>query len=216
MSHQEELTMSFSATLSDVRLGLRRLRNTPVFTWTAIVILALGVGANGAMFQLVRGALLAPPPYPEPGDLAIVSLVAHDTNTGEREDYPWSYPKFQTLLDQAGFQGTQVAGFARRTRTALSGEGHSAERLKAEFVSPNYFTILGVPPVLGTGFEPEDERRAQPPQMSAILHYSLFKRRFDANPELLGQAITLDGSQFVVRGVMPEGFRGLTERQTFG
>ncbi|HXW55040.1 MAG TPA: ABC transporter permease [Candidatus Cybelea sp.] len=194
-----------SALIQDVRYALRMLAKNPGFTAIAVLTLALGIGANTALFSVVNGVLLNPLPYPHPERLVAVA-----------EQFPpfpeasLAYPNF---LDWVRMNRTFEALAAyRHTDFNLTGRG-DAQRLSAQEVSASFFRSLGARPVLGRDFSPKDDERGAAPVV--ILSGGLWKSRFGASPEILGQMLTLDGTGYTVIGVLPENFYFCCESMNF-
>jgi putative ABC transport system permease protein len=172
------------------------LRKNPGFTLIAAITLALGIGANTAIFSVVYGVLLRPLPYPESSRL--VWLSERNPNF---PSLSIAYPNFedwqrqQTVFDRLGVY--------LRTSVNLTGDGEPL-RLQGAFVSSGTFAALGVPPTLGRVFNPDDDR----PGASglAVISDSLWRNRFGAQREIINKAITLNGETVTVVGVMPPGF----------
>jgi len=181
----------------DVRYGLRVLRSSPLFTLTAILALALGVGANSAMFSVIYAVLLRPLPYPGPDRL--VWLTRHsdflkaDLAVGGRY-VQW---KAQTQLFE------NVAAYMRADRDLVGAD--APERLQAAVVSASFLPTLGVQPILGRGIS-EDEDRPSGPR-TCVLSYALFQRRFNGEASTIGKTINLDDLTYTVVGVLPRDFR---------
>jgi putative ABC transport system permease protein len=185
--------------LQDVRYGARTLRKSPAFTAVAVLALALGVGANTAIFSVVKAVLLSPLPYPESGRL----LWLREVNPSNGIlDEPASAPNFNDWRTQArSFEG--VAAFTDAAMT-LTGEGEP-ERVPCVVASANFFSVLGVAPALGRGFLPEEE--AEGKNRVVVISDGLWRRRFGASPNALGQTLTLSGNVYTVVGVAPAGFK---------
>lgn len=202
------------ATLAaDLRYSLRRLRRAPGFSMAVVGILALGVGANAAVFTVLRSAVLAPLPFPEADRLVLPRWGPTLEGGGPDTAFVnWSYPKFVELREGSGrvFQG--LAAYAART-AGVSDPGQ-AESVPFEFVTPGYFEVLGIAPVVGRFFHPEEEGRDAPPNV-AVLSHGLWVQRFGSNPRVVGRTITADGDRLEVIGVAPEGFAGLTGSARF-
>ena len=196
------------STLSqDVRYAVRWLRRSPGLTAIAIVTLALGIGANTAMFAAVNAVLLKPLPFAAADRLMLVHLLAPDREAGPGvyAESVWSFPKYQTLVGlQHVFDDTALYG-ARAV--SLSGDG-DPERLRAEIITDRYLSVLGVTPLLGRGLSPEETNRtgAAP---AALMSHGLWMRRYGAAPRILGRTIAIGGVAHEVVGVLPQGFRGL-------
>src|SRR5499426_3461622 len=185
----------------DIRYCLRTLARTPVFTITVVLTLALGIGANSAIFSIVDRLLLRSLPFPNGQQL----VVLHESRrAAPRMDVsPANWLDWQK--DSRSFES--FAAWTNRFPSTLTGSGEP-ERLKAETVSHEFFPLLGVRPVLGRVFSPEDDRPGAP--LTAILSYSLWQRRFGGDKEILGKTIELNATAVEVIGVMPDGFRFLS------
>jgi putative ABC transport system permease protein len=175
----------------DIRQALRSLFRSPGFTACAILILALGIGANTAIFSLVDAVLLSPlPAVGAPGEL--VDLRG--------DSLP--YPVYQDLAE--GSRGVaRLAAWSPRSMTLAA--GGEPGMIGGLVVSANYFDVLGVRPASGRFFRPADE---SPGEAVAVLDNGLWKSRFGADPAIVGRTIRLNGVPFTVAGVAPEGFRG--------
>ena len=184
----------------DVRYGFRRLRQSPGFTALAILSLALGIGANTAIFSLVDTVLLRPLPVAHPEQLVEVYGTMHNG-----ADYTiQSYPNYKDYRDRNNvFTGLLVYRFAPMS---LSHSDRN-ERVWGYIVSGNYFDVLGVAPMLGRTFLPEEDK-TEGSHPVAILGYGCWQHRFGADPNIVGQTVTLNGHAFNVVGVMPKGFIG--------
>jgi putative ABC transport system permease protein len=180
----------------DMRYGARILLKNPGFTLIAILTLALGIGANTTIFSVVNAALLRPLPYPEPERLVLVSH--RNAKQGNVELTPAGY--FALRGQRESFE--QVAVYASRDLN-LTGKGEP-ERLPCQFVSAALFPLLRVNPSIGRVFT-EAEDRAGAPRV-VLLSHELWRRRFGAAANVIGQAITLDNQPYTVVGVMPPGF----------
>jgi hypothetical protein len=181
----------------DVRFGVRALRKNPGFAIVAVLTLALGIGANTAIFSVVESAVLAPLPYPQPDRLVMVS-----ESRPNLKEMAISYPDFQDWQRNArSFKG--MAAFWFRDYD-LTNPG-TAEHLDGMEVSSGFFGTLGVKPVLGRDFSPaEDQPHGAP---AVIISNLLWKDRFASSPEVLGKSVILDGVDFAIIGVLPPKFR---------
>jgi putative ABC transport system permease protein len=183
----------------DLRYGARMLLKNPGFTLIAVLTLALGIGANTAIFSVINGVLLGSLPYPHPEQLAMV--WCDNKRQGIPDDIT-SYPNFVDWRDRnKTFQG--MAGVTDDTYN-LTGRGEP-EEIRAASVSPNFFQLLGVNPVRGRGFTAEEEQPGR--DRVAILSHSLWQRHFGADPDILNKTILLSGEPNVVVGIMPPGFQ---------
>jgi len=181
------------------RYALRQLRNNPGFTITAVLTLALGIGATTAIFSLVYGVLLQPLPFPQPDRL--VSLTQQDHSLPGVVHEPLSYPDY---FDWRA-QNHTFSGMASYDLGGMTFE-HDGEtqRLDAEMVSSNFFQVLGVAPMIGRDFRWEDEK---PDQYTAMLSYGFWQSAFGSSRDIVGRSITLGEHSYIVAGVMPKGFR---------
>lgn len=186
--------------LDDLRFGLRIFGKNPGFTIVAIITLALGIGANTAMFSVVYGVLLRPLPYPHPDRIVMLSRTYRGQVDypafGSREFAFWQERRKPfTYLSASTDVGFNLAG------------GSHAERIEGLRVSSEYFHVLGVEPVLGRDFRAEEDRLGG--ASVAILSNGLWRTQFGADPRVIGKAILLDGAPYTVVGVMPAGFASL-------
>jgi putative ABC transport system permease protein len=181
----------------DLRYGLRMLGRNPGFAAVAALTLALGIGANTAIFSVVNAVLLRPLPYAEPERL--VTLAYYQAKAGFEAAHDADFLEWR---EQAkAFE--KVAAYAQRT-VDLSGSGEP-ERLNAALVSADLFSTLGVGPALGRVFTPDEDRAGGAPVV--ILSHALWRRRFGGDPQIIGRAITLDGKSHTVIAIMPPGFQ---------
>src|SRR5262245_47905102 len=181
----------------DLRYGLRMLGRNPGFAAVAALTLALGIGANTAIFSVVNAVLLRPLPYAEPERL--VTLAYYHAMSGFEAAQEADFLEWR---EQAkAFE--KVAAYAQRT-VDLSGSGESV-RLNAAQVSADLFSTLGVSPALGRVFTPDEDRAGGAPVV--ILSHALWRRRFGGDPQMVGRSITLDGKSHTVVAIMPPGFR---------
>ena len=184
----------------DLRYGLRVLAKAPGFTAVVVLTLALGIGANTAIFTVVYGVLLRPLSFPHPERLVQLSESYKD----QMEDMSVT----ATELAHLQRYGQLFAGIAGYTEVGYNlAAGNSADHLRGMPVSANYFRVLGIQPILGRDFLAEDDQGDG--QRVAIISHSLWTRRFAQDPRLLGQNILLNGESFIVIGVMPRGFNSM-------
>ena len=184
----------------DVRYGARALRASPAFTLTAIVTLALGIGANAAMFSVINAALLRPLPVERPDELVSIN--------NRRPGVPThSYPDYRDFRDRA----TVMSGIAAFRISAMNLEtAGTATRTWGYLVTGNYFDVLGVAAALGRPLLPSDDI-VPGSHPVLVLSYDFWQRRFAADPQIVGRAVRINGKAFTIVGVAPAGFRG-TER----
>lgn len=175
------------------------LVKSPTISIVATIALALGIGANTAIFSVVNAVLLRPLPFPDPDSL--VSLFETDARRGQ-ERGSHSYPNFMDLRAQnTSFE--RVASY-HGSDYVLTGRGEPA-RLEASVATADLFPLLGVAPVLGRNFSPDEDKPSETGRV-VILSHSLFQNRFNGDASVLNQPITLNGVSFTVVGVMPAGF----------
>jgi predicted permease len=187
--------------LRDVRFGARMFRKNPWFTCAAVTVLALGIGANTAIFSLVNAFLLKPLVIRNPAEL--VGCYSRDTGKGSYRGF--SYPDYAELRENgSAFSGLLAHNLAM---VGLS-EGDTTRRVFADIVSANYFTTFGVPLFQGRSFTPEEERPASAIPV-AIVSYSYWKKT-GADPQLLGKNVSINSRIYTVVGIASEGFTGTT------
>ena len=185
--------------IQDIRFGLRMLLKSPSVSIVATIALALGIGANTAIFSVVNAVLLRPLPFPNSD--ALVSVFETDTQRGQIRG-SHSFPNFFDMRTQNSvFE--RVACY-HGADYIMTGRGEPA-RLQGVVVSADLFPLLGVSPVLGRVFLPDEDKPSENGRV-AILSEQLFRKRFNADPAILNQAITLDGRPFTIVGVMPASF----------
>jgi len=182
--------------LQDLRYGLRMLLKRPAFTLVAVITLALGIGANTAIFSVVNAVLLNPLPYPESE-----RLVFLNERTQQSEKVSVAWPNFLDLRDQN--RVFDNVGVYNRDSYNLTGDGEP-ERLFTGQVSAHLFTALRVSPVLGRVFTSDEDRKGANPVV--VLSYGLWQRRFGGDSRVLDRTITLNDRSYTVIGVMPPRF----------
>jgi len=187
------------AFLQDVRYAARGFARTPVFAAVVVLTLAIGIGANTAIFSVANALLLRPLPYLQPERLVLLS-AEHKAN-GEKQG-PLSYPRF-TLVQSRSQSFTGVAAFCVEVFN-LTNRG-DPEQISAARVSWNFFDILGIPPLLGRGFGAGDDKPGGAPVV--IVSSAFWRRRFAADPSVVGRSLTLDSKDYTIVGVLPPGFR---------
>ena len=185
--------------LHDIRYGFRMLLKHKGFTAVAIIALALGIGANTAIFSLVNGVLLRPLPFPDAE--RIVYLEGKDPAAGITE----SGVSFLDFMDWSQQTDLFASTSAYWTGTANFGaDGAEPERVPRAGVTTGFFSVLGVQPVLGRTFVPEDDKGW--PQTVAIISHGLWKRRFGSDPAIVGKQVQMSSFTLTIVGVMPPGF----------
>lgn len=204
---------AFTGFLQDLRYAWRVLRATPGFTIVCVISLALGIGANTAMFQLINAVRLRTLPVPHPGQLAILQFKKpHSTNgTGMGRYHEFTYALWkQIAARQQGF--SSLAAFATDSwDLSNGGEVHYAHGM---YVSGNFFNVLQVPALLGRGLHESDDAYGCSTG-PAVISYSFWQRETGADPNVIGQTFTLDRYPFQVIGVMPASFYGVEVGRVF-
>ena len=200
---QQNSVAPFENLTRDLRYTLRTLARTPGFTLTAILVMALGIGATAALFTVVRSVLLNPLPYPNSSRL--VSL--YESETISNSPSPWMPVAFGVFEEwQRATQNIAQMALVcpwQGYNVSASG-GQLPESITAAGVSWNLFRVLGVAPVLGRDFLASDDQRST--QATAILSNSFWKRRFAADPAIVGKTIYLDATPHTIIGIMPSSF----------
>jgi len=188
--------------LQDIKYSLRRLRLSPGFTLVAVITLALGVGANTAIFSVVNAVLLRPLPYQDPARLVLL--------TERTPRFPKLSVSYQNFVDWRE-QSQSFTGMAavRNTTMTLTG-GTEPERVAAQMATANTFELLGVSALRGRTFSPDEDKPGA--AGVALISYGLWQRRFQASDSAIGQPITLDNKPFTVVGVLPPGFETMQQQ----
>ncbi|MGH9742145.1 MAG: ABC transporter permease, partial [Candidatus Acidiferrum sp.] len=190
--------------LHDIRYAVRLLAKSPGFTVVAVLTLALGIGANTAIFSVVNGVLLRPLPFRDPSRLVIVA---------EKSPFPvisTSYENYLDWRDQShSFESIQAV---RAGAITLTGAG-DPERLNVQMATAGLFSMLGISPQIGRTFLPEEDRAGGTPV--ALLSYGLWQRRFGGSHGILGKTIDLDSQPYTIVGVLPAGFQILQPADLF-
>ena len=182
----------------DMQCAARTVLRAPAFTATIVATLALGIGANAVIFSAVDAVLLRDAPVSDPQE-----LVSVYTTSGNNPYSNSSYPDYFDLRDSGAFPSLAAYTSVNMTMTTHGG----AEPVAGELVSGNYFEVLGIQIPHGRAFTPADDRIGAPVRVAVISH-ALWRRLFDGNPSLIGQAIRLNGNAFIVIGIAPQGFAG--------
>src|SRR5258708_20484928 len=176
----------------DVRYGVRTLARTPGFTTAAVLALALGIGATTAIFSVVDGVLLRPLPYREPARLAVL------LHRGRNPVAPANFLDWKR--DASSFEAMGAADFWQANLTGVD----TPERVQGLHVTANLLPMLGVPPLIGRLFAPDEDAPGR--EHTVVLGYRLLQRRVGGDPSALRPTVTLDGEPHTVVGVMPRGF----------
>ena len=188
--------------LQDLRYGLRLLRRSPVFTFVAATSLALGIGANSAIFTLVDRVLLKTLPVREPDRLVLL------------DGDSWTNPVWEAIRDrQDAFSAGALAWSDMRMDLS---EGGTTEFVEGTWVSGGFFDVLGVPPMLGRTFAPADDRRGGGESGPvAVISHAFWQRRFGGDAAIIGRSLTVRGVPFTIVGVTPPSFLGPTPGRSF-
>src|SRR5215216_3934656 len=185
--------------IKDIRYGIRGLLKRPGFTVIALITLALGIGANTAIFSVVNAVLLRPLPFQNPEQLAIVwedaTFAGFPRNTPAPANYVDWKTQNQSFVDMAA---------SHETSFNLTGDGEP-ERVAAYSVTANFFPLLGVQPLLGRSFLAEEDRSGA--NKVVVLSYSLWQSRYGGDRSIINREILLNGEKHAVVGVMPASFQ---------
>ena len=187
----------------DLRYGLRALAKNRAVAVVAVLSLALGIGANTTIFTLVNAVLLRPLPVEDPSTLAAVSTVdSHNPGL-----LLFSYPNYKDYRDQ----NKVFSSLLLYTTVTINLTGHGdPQLLMAQLVSGNYFSALGIKPMIGRSFRPEED--ATPGAYPvAVISYGLWTRQFGRDPAVTSHTVSLNGRPFDIVGVAPPDFQGLNE-----
>jgi putative ABC transport system permease protein len=204
--HRESRTLfSFPNLFLDLRYGLRMLWKSPVFTVIAALTLALGIGATSAVFSLIQGVLLTPPPYQKPQQLMLIPSVRTD---GQKMDsrHGWAAQQWMEWNEKVGaFQG--VAGYRWIFNFLIRNDG--SQSIQGMLVSKDYFRLMGLKTALGRGFDDSDFGQGN--VKSILLGYEFWKRTFGGDPQIIGKTVHISrwDSPLVVIGIMEPGVRFL-------
>ncbi len=194
--------------VQDLRYAFRTLVRQPGFTAVAVLTLAIGIGANTAIYSVVDATLLRALPFGDPDRLMKVSLAtpARGGNLRPNDDLVWSGPKYEVFRQQQ--QVFSDSALYRAMTFNLTGTD-DPEQVHSEEVGGSYFQVLGIEPALGRAFRPEED--AVPHRdLVAVISHGLWERRYGADPKVAGKTIGLDQERFTIVGVLPTGFQGLS------
>jgi predicted permease len=203
----------------DVRYGVRMLRKNPGFAIVAVLTLALGIGANTAIFSLINAVLLKSLAVRDPQQLVIVSdpAMANSRSLGTPRTDIYSYPLYRDLRDENNvFSGMAASGQEHRVTVDTAAAGIVTDDATVNLVSGNYFSVLGVSPFRGRTLVPEDDR-AKSSNPVAVISYEFWIRKLAEDPALVGQTVRLNKYPYVIVGIAAPGFYGDTvgEKQDF-
>ncbi len=198
----------FDVATQDLRFALRTFRRTPAFTAVAVLTLAIGIGANTAIFSAVDALLLRPLPFAEPDRLMQVSLTLPASGgRPARDDMVWSIPKANVFRDaQKAFGSASL--YTDYQFTVRDG---GAERADGEYADSRYLPTLGVQPIIGRNFTAGEDEQLGAARV-VMLSDAFWKRRFNADPSVPGRTLNIEGEPYTIIGVLPSGFRGLSGR----
>src|SRR4051812_48795976 len=186
--------------IGDFRFAVRQLLKAPGFTFAAVLVLGLGIGANTAVFSLVYHLLFAPPGYARAEEM--VQLFSQDEKN-PKSYRAFSYPTFCDIRDQTSV----YSGVAAHNVTLVGlGEKENTRRVFASIVTANYFSVLGVTPIQGRVFLPQEEKPGQSAAVAIVSHGYWMKHQGDG--QVLGSTVMLNGHPFTVVGVLPRSFSG--------
>src|SRR6185436_7966600 len=193
-----------NAFVQDIRYAVRTLVKTPAFTIVVVLTLALGIGANTAIFSLTDQVLLRLLPVKSPEQLVVLdgpgAFTGRTFNNGT-----FSYPMYRDFRDQNTVFDGVLARFPAPLTLMTNGQ---AERVNGELVSGNYFDVLGIRAHIGRAFTPDDDRTPGGHPV-VMLGYNFWTRRFAADPSVLNRTVTLNGLPMTIVGVAPPGFFGI-------
>lgn len=204
--HRMAMREWFDDLIQDLRYAARGLIQRPGFTIIAVLTLAIGIGANTAIFSAVDALLLRSLPFRDPGTLVdIVQRTPNDPANGGSGDSPWSYPKFMTFRDAQ--QSFSMIALNVRRNFILTGD--NSERIEGEYVSGQYLATLGTSVVLGHDFPAGiDEHPNAAKQV--IISNALWQRRYQADPAVIGKLLRVDSAAYEIIGVLPSAFHGMS------
>jgi predicted permease len=181
------------------------LRRNPLFTAVTIVTLALGIGANTAIFSVVRGVLLKPLPYFDPAQLAVVRVGWDESGSGREGESGHEISEPELYDFRRGNRTVEGIGAYYTTAVNVTGSEGDAERVPAGVLTADVFTLLGVDAVIGRPFTADEDRRTAP--RVAVLGYDFWRRRYGGDPDILGGDVTINGMPRTVVGIMRRDFK---------
>ena len=181
--------------MNDLKFALRRLRKSPGFTLVAILTLALGIGANTAIFSIVNAVLLRPLPYPDADRIMVLN-----ESSGPGQDYSVALPDYLDWRnDNTVFE--HLAATQKESRNLSGIPGREPERISCASVTRNFFNVVGLPPEIGRTFSEDEDKVGAPPV--AVISDRLWRRVLNADSDVLGRSVTLHDQNYTVIGVMP-------------
>jgi len=201
--------------LQDLHVGIRGLLKTPAFTAVALTSLALGIGANTAIFTLVNAVLLRPLPVPHPEQLYLFGKGSWVGSVDDMPNRPWqlfSYRFFKDFSAQTQSFSGVAAQSSIQMGSHISLDGGTAEQIRIDLVSGSYFSVLDIPPALGRVISEADDR-APGSSPIAVASWGWFQRHFQGSPNAIGRSVHIQGRDYTIIGVAKPGFSGLAPAQ---
>ncbi len=197
--YREEILHTLRGTLlrtllQDIHFSLRLLRNSPGFSLAVVISLALGIGATTSVFSVIYVALIHPFPYRSADRIFVMGVR---DKAGEERGIDLSVPQISLLRKSPVVEDL----FAMQTQSLTTTGGDFPEDVEAALVTPNTFDFLGIPPLLGRSIEPFDAVDGQKPKPVVVLSYKFWQRRFNSDPDAVGQTLRLDGKAYRIIGV---------------
>jgi predicted permease len=189
--------------LQDIHFALRVLRKSPGFTAAAVLTLALGIGANAAIFSLVDWLILRPLPIDRPSQVVLLEKTYNNGDTGTQ----FSYPDFQRIQQQTSGIFADMSALQMFQMDGLTVDGKS-QPMWSNFVDGGFFSLLGIKPALGRFILPSEGKAAGADPV-LVLGYSYWKSRFTSDPNIIGKAVSVNGRPMTIVGVAPQHFQGL-------
>src|SRR5262247_3539153 len=188
--------------MNDLKFAFRQLLKNPGFTAVAVLTLALGIGANTALFTAIDTVMFRPLPARDPGKLVFVAKGRDET---------FSFPFYERLRAAlTSLEGLSASQYRAPQRELLvTGQDGDAQEISAQGVTGNFFSVLGVPPLLGRTFAEADDRKGAAEPV-VVISQALWLRRFGADPGVIGRSVRLDNVPVTIVGVMPPGFVGFS------
>src|SRR5881398_3743259 len=181
--------------MNDLTLALRQLRKSPGFTFVAVLTLALGIGANTAIFSIVNAVLLRPLPYPDADRIMVLS-----ESSGPGQDYSVALPDyFDWRNENTVFE--HLAATHKESRNLSGIPGRDPERVSCASVTRNFFSVVGVSPEIGRVFSEDEDKVGGPPVV--VISDRLWQRAFNRDPSAIGRSVNFHDSAFTIIGVMP-------------
>ncbi|HEY6399870.1 MAG TPA: ABC transporter permease [Blastocatellia bacterium] len=188
--------------IQDLRFGARMLLKNSGFTFVAMLTLALGIGANTAIFSVVHALMLRPLPYPEPERVFSICQTDKDPQSRDGLYVLWSYPKLEML--RQGLPAMDFVAFKSADSRLTSSE--ERERIRGELVTPNYFSVLGVSVTAGRAFTEQEDQVGG--SKIVMISHKFWQERFGGDPEIIGKTVELDKAPHTIIGVLDAGFKG--------